>query len=511
VVLLGMHARFVDVEVHLGGMPGFTLVGLADAAVNEARDRVRAAVLSSGEPWPQQRITANLSPASVPKHGTHFDLPLAAAVLAATGAVPAGPLAELVVLGELGLDGRVRPVRGVLPAVLGAAQAGAQRFVVPLANLAEAQVVPDVDVLGVSSLRSLLAQWRAGLVIPPAAGRIRPIHAADRPTSRESPDAGDLVDVVGQPVARRLVEIAAAGGHHLLLSGPPGSGKTMLARRMPGLLPALDPASAIEVSAVRSLLGLLDPDAPVLLDPPFVEPHHTCSAAALVGGGSGIAQPGAVSLAHHGLLLLDEAPEFNRTALEALRQPLETGEVVITRSRGSGRFPARFQLVMTANPCPCGYSGSVQRACACPPDSVRRYRNRLSGPLLDRVDLLGRVGPVSRAALAADAGGCETSEVVRERVAAARERQARRFAGLPWRTNADIPVRPLRSTFRPEASVVRAIVTAVDRGVLSARGADRVLRVAWTIADLAGAAFPLRPHVEEALAHNVGAGNQVVA
>ncbi len=513
VVLLGMQARFVDVEVHLGGMPGFTLVGLADAAVNEARDRVRAAVLSSGEAWPQQRITANLSPASVPKHGTHFDLPLATAVLAAAGAVPTGSVDDLVVLGELGLDGGVRPVRGVLPAVLGAARDGARRFVVPLANLAEAQVVPDVEVLGVSSLRTLLAHWRSGTVIPSGAVGVvvgQRDRAQSSPPSAEH-SGGDLAEVVGQPVARRLVEIAVAGRHHLLLSGPPGSGKTMLARRMPGLLPPLDLASAIEVSAVRSLLGLLDPDAPLVHDPPFVEPHHTCSAAALVGGGSGIAHPGAVSLAHHGVLLLDEAPEFNRTALEALRQPLETGEVIITRSRGSGRFPARFQLVLTANPCPCGFAGSLLRACRCPPDTVRRYRNRLSGPLLDRVDLHGSVGPVSRAALAADTGTCETSATVRARVADARLRQAHRFAGQPWRTNADIPIRALRTTYRPQASVVAPIVTAVDRGALSARGADRALRVAWTIADLEEAGSPRRRHVEEALAYHVGAGDQAVA
>jgi magnesium chelatase family protein len=509
VVLLGVQARRVDVEVHLGGVPGFSLVGLPDTSVQEARDRVRAAVLSSGEAWPQQRITANLSPASLHKHGTHFDLALALAVLAAAGAVPAERTADLVVMGELGLDGRVRPVPGVLPAVMAGAAGGARRFVVPAGNLSEARVVDGVEVLGVSSLRALLAALRGE---PP--DEAEPVRSS--PASAPGPGVlaateGDLADVAGQPVARRLVEVAAAGRHHLMLSGPPGTGKTMLARRLPGLLPTLDLPDALEVSAVHSVAGLIDPEAPLVRRPPFVDPHHTSSAAALVGGGSGVPRPGAVSLAHRGVLLLDEAPEFTRPALESLRQPLERGEVLIQRARGTGRFPAQFQLVLTANPCPCGFAGSVVRHCTCPPDAVRRYQHRISGPLLDRIDLHGAVGAVSRAALVADAADRESSQTVRARVAAARARQAARFAGCAWSVNADMPSAALTGAWRLPRDVMRPLTDAVARGALSARGADRVQRVSWTLADLASDDVPTREHVEEAMAFHRGAVGLVVA
>ncbi|MCU0265661.1 MAG: YifB family Mg chelatase-like AAA ATPase, partial [Actinomycetia bacterium] len=350
VALVGVVGRTVEVEVDVvGGLPGLTLVGLPDAALSEARDRVRAAVVNSGAKWPGQRITVNLSPASLPKQGSGFDLALATGVLAASGSVPAERVAELVLLGELGLDGRVRPVRGVLPSVLAAVQAGFRRVVVPRDNAAEAALVPGAEVVAVDWLAGLVAVLRGQApaeVVDAWDVDAASAHGAAAPAG----GAPDLADVAGQAEGRHAVEIAAAGGHHLLLVGPPGAGKTMLAERLPGLLPPLTRAQALEVTAVHSVAGTLPPGRPLVTHPPLRAPHHTSSAAAVVGGGSGLARPGAASLAHHGVLFLDEAPEFGHGVLDALRQPLESGEVVLDRSRGSVRYPARFQLVLAANP-----------------------------------------------------------------------------------------------------------------------------------------------------------------
>ncbi|TAL25767.1 MAG: ATP-binding protein, partial [Frankiales bacterium] len=343
--LVGLDGHVVEVEADLAqGLPGLTVIGLPDASLAEARDRVRSAVVNSGQAWPQKRITLALSPASLPKRGSGFDLALAAAVLAAAQALPAGALQGRVLLGELGLDGRVRPIPGVLPAVLTASEAGIHRVVVPLENLAEARLVPDVDARGVGSLRDLVR-----LLTGEEYDEVEPVRVLPEPGT----DGPDMLDVAGQVVGRTAVEVAAAGGHHALLLGPPGSGKTMLAERMPGLLPALDRKAALEVTAVHSVASALPRDQPLVTRPPFQAPHHTATIASIVGGGAGIARPGAASLAHRGVLFLDEAPEFSPRALDALRQPLESGRLSITRVGGTATYPASFTLLLAANYCPC--------------------------------------------------------------------------------------------------------------------------------------------------------------
>jgi magnesium chelatase family protein len=508
VALVGVQGHLVEVEADLAqGIPGFALVGLPDTALSESRDRVRAALVNSGEIWPNRRITVSLSPASLPKRGSGFDLPIAVAILAGAGALAPARLDGLVLVGELGLDGRLRGVRGVLPAVMAAARAGLRRVVVPAANAGEARLVPDVDVFGTKSLRELLAVMR-GEQQPaedtPPAEDVR----CDEPSAAALPqryvDEVDLADVRGQLEARRALEIVAAGGHHLFLVGPPGGGKTMLAERLPGLLPPLDAEDALEVTAIYSIAGLLAPGQPLVTRPPFCNPHHTASVPAVVGGGSGLARPGAVSLAHRGVLFLDEAAEFPSRLLDALRQPLESGEVFISRSAGSTRFPARCTLVMAANPCPCGHAFGSTAPCDCTPQAARRYLGRLSGPLLDRIDLrLGICAP-SRADLASEQQAESTAEVA-QRVLLARERSRRRLADTPWRLNSEVPGRLLRAQWRATPGGGRIIHRAIERGLLSARGADRVLRVSWTVADLWGDPRPAEPHVQEALSLRISA------
>jgi len=509
VAVHGVEGRVVEVEAHLApGLPGFFLVGLPDTALFEARDRVRAAIVNSGEHWPNRRLTVSLSPADLHKRGSAFDLVLAAVVLAAAGLVPAQALHDLVVLGELGLDGRVRAVRGVLPAVAAAAAAGLRRVVVPDPNAREAGLIPGVAVLGVRSLRQLVAVLRGEPVPdePPAPSPRRPRGVAVS-DAREAPD---LTDVRGQDEARKALEICAAGGHHLYLHGAPGVGKTMLAERLPGLLPPLEGDASLEVTAIHSVAGVLPPETPLVTGAPFCSPHHTASTAAMVGGGSGDIRPGAVSLAHQGVLLLDEAPEFRAGVLDALRQPLEKGEVLIARSGLTARFPARFVLVLAANPCPCGQASSASGSCACSSGVRRRYLSRLSGPLLDRVDVQVMVDQPTRYDLLA-AEVPEPTSAVAERVLQARERAARRFAGGPWRVNADIPGRELRGRFRAAPGSWRPLEEALDHGTLTARGVDRVLRVAWTLADLAGRDRPTAHDVQTALAYRKGVAKGAVA
>ncbi|MCI0688133.1 MAG: YifB family Mg chelatase-like AAA ATPase [Sporichthyaceae bacterium] len=501
--LVGLAGHVVEVEAHIGpGLPGFTLIGLPDAVLYEARDRVRAAVINSCLSWPDRRMTVSLSPASLHKRGSSFDLAVACAVLGAGGAVPRAALADLVLVGELGLDGRVRPVRGVLPAVLAAVRAGMKRFAVPAANRAEAELVPDAEVLAVRGLAELVGLL-GGEVPDDEALDLEPepdpVLGPDAPTQSGSADYPlDLADVCGQLPARRALEVSGAGGHHLYLQGPPGAGKTMLAERLPGILPPLDLDAALEVTSIHSVAGMLPADRPLLTRPPFCNPHHTASVGAIVGGGSTTIRPGAVSLAHHGVLFLDEAPEFRAGVLDGLRQPMESGEVVIARAQAVARFPARFQLVMAANPCPCGLGDSADELCGCPAMARRRYLARLSGPLLDRVDLRLTVARPSRADLVTVGTG-ESSQAVAERVALARDRAARRLAGTPWRVNADLPGRELRGRFAPQPGSTTSVERAMSRGQLSARGLARVLRVAWTIADLNGAPRPGLAEVDLAL------------
>ncbi|WP_250399829.1 YifB family Mg chelatase-like AAA ATPase [Streptomyces cellostaticus] len=499
VALVGVEGVLVEVQADLEpGVAAFTLVGLPDKSLTESRDRVRAAVVNSGGEWPQKKLTVGLSPASVPKAGSGFDLAVACAVLGAAERIDPRVLAEIVMIGELGLDGRVRPVRGILPAVLAAADAGYEQVVVPESAAAEASLVPGVSVLGVRSLRQLVAVLTDEPVpeeAPDGQGRPDPLLAGLRVPGTGAatgmrgggaqPDH-DLADVVGQTSARTAVEVAAAGGHHLFLEGPPGAGKTMLAERLPTVLPPLTRQESLEVTAVHSVAGLLPPGKPLVEVAPYCAPHHSATMQSLVGGGPGVARPGAVSLAHRGVLFLDEAPEFHGQTLDALRQPLESGHVVIARSAGVVRYPARFLMVLAANPCPCGRFSQRDSLCDCPPSAIRRYQARLSGPLLDRVDLRVEADAVTRAQLTGRGARGESSAAVAARVRAARERASARLAGTPWGANSEVPGRELRSRFHAAGGAMDEAERSLERGVLTARGIDRVLRVAWTVADLAG-------------------------
>jgi magnesium chelatase family protein len=487
--LVGVTGHLVQVEADLSpGLPAVVLTGLPDTALNEARDRVRAALVNSGQNWPNRRITVNLLPATLPKHGSAFDLAIACALLASAGELPIAPLDGVVVLGELGLDGAVRPIRGVLPMVVAAAEAGIKRVIVPLDNAREATVVPGMTVGATDTLHRLVCFLRGD-------GELA------NPPEREAPDAPtgpDLADVAGQEFGRYAIEVAAAGGHHVALIGPPGAGKTMLAERLPSILPELDDTAALEVTALQSIAGILPPDGRLVRRPPFQAPHHSASLAALVGGGSGLARPGAISLAHRGVLFLDEAPEFADRTLQALRQPLESGRIRLARARGTTEYPAQVQVVLAANPCPCANPAGDQH-CQCTAFARRRYLGKLSGPLMDRIDIHINLQPVGAVELLTTETAAESSAEVASRVDKARAAAAARWSAEGWRTNAEVPGPHLRRRpWRLPAGDTAALRAGLERGFLSARGFDRILRLAWSVADLDGRDRPTKTDVDEA-------------
>lgn len=490
----GVAARIVEVQCAVSpGMPGFAVVGLPDKAVSEAKERVRAALSAMAIALPSKRITINLSPADLPKEGSHFDLPIALALLAALEIIPKDDVEGTVALGELSLDGRLIPVIGALPAAMAAAEEG-HILLCPKACGAEAAWVGACQVLGAASLAEVIRHFTGqGAITPSEAGEVLP-EAGGR----------DLRDVKGQERAKRALEIAAAGRHHFLMVGPPGSGKSMLAARLPSILPPLSAVEALETSMIHSLAGLLS-EGGISRARPFCEPHHTASMAAIVGGGKG-AKPGQISLAHNGVLFMDEFPEFPRAVLETLRQPIETGEVVVARANAHIRYPCRFLLVAAANPCRCGYMTDPARACAKVPLCGDDYLGRISGPLMDRFDLRVEVPPVGWTDLDLPADG-EPSAKVAARVAAARARQDRRYAGHPGvRVNAEAEGALLDEVATPDSEGRALLARAAERFGLTARGYHRVLRVARTIADLAGEASVGRAHVAEAVSYRLAFG-----
>lgn len=504
--LVGLKAFIIHAQAFISpGLPYFSIIGLPDTSLSESRERVKSACSACGFRWPQTRVTVNLSPASRPKHGSSHDLAIAISVLGAGGLLPVNEEENIIALGELNLDGTVLPITGVLPILSYARQEGVERVFLPQANLEEAGIVPDIEVRGLRHLGELVNQLngsdrckvRDGLWKGKREREISPLIGKE-----SSPPTPDMNEVVGQEETKSVLTVAAAGGHHMLMVGPPGSGKSMLATRLPGILPHLTKKEQLEVASIRSLCGTLSQFGVSDL-PPFEAPHHTASAASLVGGGTGLAMPGAITKAHRGVLFMDEAPEFSPRVLQSLREPLEVGEIFLSRSRGSISYPASFQLIMAANPCPCGFGYGTGEHCTCTARERTRYWSRISGPIMDRIDIQTIVPPVSHLGNPDQKQG-QSSMEIRARVTEARELARDRFARQGWSCNAQISGEWLRAN---TPNRVMAIVNvALQKQGLSLRGADRSLRLAWTLADLDGRTCPEPDHISAGILMRTKAG-----
>ena len=490
--VMGIDAYIVEVELDISdGLPAFATVGLPDSAVKESRERVTAAIKNSGFYFPPSRITANLAPADVRKEGSAFDLPMALGVMAATGQIQTDNFERLLVLGELALDGSVRSVHGCLPMAAIAKENRFKGVILPKANAKEAAVIDDLEVYPIESLQEAVAHLNGQRTIPPFQYDIR--EAFDQ----QSEYPVDFVDVKGQEHVKRAIEVAAAGGHNLIMIGPPGSGKTMIAKRIPTILPDMTLEEALETTKIHSIMGLLGNDVPLIATRPYRSPHHTISDAGLIGGGK-FPRPGEVSLSHHGVLFLDELPEFRKNVLEVMRQPLEDGQVAIARAAASYTYPANFMLVAAMNPCPCGFFGDPSRECRCSRQQIQNYISRISGPLLDRIDLQVEVPAVKYKDLASEFVG-EPSVSIRERVQRARHIQQERFTQAQIYCNANMESRHLREFCKVEDAAQELLRVAITQLGLSARAYDRILKVARTIADLAASPTIEAEHVSEAI------------
>jgi len=489
VVLQGLLGSLIDIECDIAdGIPTYSLLGLPDASLQESRDRVRAALVNTGQKWPNKKVTVSLSPAWIPKSGPGFDLAIALSMLIADGVLPQGPLDGAIILGELSLDGGIRSVRGVLPSLIAALNNGVTRAIVPRANQREAELMEQMEILSFDHIFEIY-RWLL-------TGEYPFNEALDIEIPLEDSKL-DFSDVAGQEKSRFAAEVAATGGHHLLLIGPPGAGKTMIASRIPTILPPLSIEEALEVTAIHSIAGSLTQRSAMSKVAPIIAPHHTASRASIVGGGGRNIQPGAISMANRGVLFIDEAPECAAGILDALRQPLESGTITIARQIGSVTFPAQFLLVLAANPCPCGKYSRRGLGCTCTSLQVRRYLGKLSGPLMDRIDIRVDVDPVGRVELASHQLG-ESSSQIRSRVIAARARAAERFKAETWRLNSEIPARSLRLEYRPEKSALNFLHDELDKERITARGLHKVIRLAWTLADLAEHEIPTLEDVKRA-------------